>query len=383
MNNLPILFKKTNTGALQYWEVLVEPRDGFWAVVTNYGQVGTDSPQTTYDLVKEGKNLGKKNATTAETQAYEQARQLHEKKIKQGYIADKALASNTDNALDGIKPMLAHVFEDHQAKVKFPALVQPKLDGMRCIAVIKNGNVKLFSRTQKPINTVPHIVKFLEEAFVGQNLVLDGELYNHEFKKDFDSLISILKRDSLHPEHTKAQYHIYDMPSAVGGFDDRFKELHDLPTNTVKSFDHANWPVRIVETVQANDMDHLSQIMSEFIELGYEGAMYRNPDSPYEGKRSSGLLKMKTFKDEEFKIVDVEEGSGKLMGKAGAIWCVTNDPESRKPFKAKMKGSLDSLTDYLINKQKYIGRMLTVKYQDYTPDGIPRFPVGMRVREEE
>lgn len=101
---------------------------------------------------------------------------------------------------------------------------------------------------------------------------------------------------------------------------------------------------------------------------------------PYENKRSVGLMKVKEMADDEFEIIGVEEGNGRLQGKAGAIWCKTKEG---KEFKAKMKGSLDSLTEYLININKYKGRLLTVQYQALTPDGIPRFPVGIRVKIEE
>jgi DNA ligase 1 len=378
----PLLYKKTNTGALQYWMVAAFYHTEGGRVETRYGQDGTDSPQVTNDIIREGKNLGKKNETAPYEQAALQARQQYEKKLKSGYTPDKYLAESTDNVLDGVKPMLAHVYEDYQDKLTWPAYAQPKLDGMRCLAVITDGAVKLFTRTQKPINTVPHVVAALEDKFrkIKGEWRLDGELYNHDLKDDFNKLIGILKRDELHPEHTKAQYHIYDIAMPDKAFDLRHDVLTALFSDLYALGADNKSPIQLVETVALEDEEELQKYLSEFLSLGYEGAMYRSAQGLYEGKRSKGLLKVKTFKDSEFEIVDVEEGNGKLMGKAGAIWCRTTEG---KLFKAKMKGTLDSLTDYLVNKQNYVGKKLTVKYQNLTPDKIPRFPVGMRVKEEE
>jgi len=135
-----------------------------------------------------------------------------------------------------------------------------------------------------------------------------------------------------------------------------------------------------VVTQEVRSEEELNEKMEKAIGAGFEGLMYRHPDSKYEGKRSSGLLKVKTFRDDEFTAVDVEEGNGKLQGKAGAIWCVTKEG---KRFKAKMQGSLSGLGEYLTNKDKYIGKKLTVKFFNYTPDCVPRFPVGIRFREDE
>lgn len=381
MNNVyqsPWIFKKTATGAIQQWRVLVfmHPEGDKGVVLTNYGQVDGEI-QTTEDTVKEGKNLGKKNATTAIEQAILQAQQQFDKKKKQGYTEDFDLAKSTDNVLDAIKPMLAHVYEDHPKKVTWPALVQPKLDGMRCIAIVKDGVVKLYSRTQKPINTVPHINEAVLKLSGGQDAIFDGELYTHEFKEDFNRIMSIIKRDEIHPESEKIEYHIYDMPSSNQKFVYRSVQLKEMfYSNALKE-----QALKYVTTYHAESEEDMFKYMERFLTEGYEGAMYRHPHGQYEGKRSHGLLKVKTFRDEEFEAVGVEEGNGKLQGKAGAIWCLTKDG---KRFKAKMRGSLDGLTDYLVHfEQKYKGRPLTVKYQNLTPDGIPRFPVGIRFREEE
>lgn len=374
---LSTLYKKTNTGAIQQWDIEVRTICDLGEIVTTYGQVGGQM-QVTTDTIHEGKNLGKKNATTAITQAQAEAKQAWDKKKKQGYTESLELASRTDNVLDAIKPMLAHVYEDHIKKVTWPSYVQPKLDGMRCIAIVKGGKCKLYSRTQKPIETVPHIVAAVENLARGENrdFILDGELYNHELKHDFNRLMSILKRNEVHPECKVVQYHVYDLPSMQDDYNKRLAALEKLIAEDEES------PVKLVETAFVQSQEEIDHHMDQALEAGYEGLMWRRWSGEYEGKRSANLLKIKTFKDAEFEVCGVEEGNGKLQGKAGAIWCYTDATKAKK-FKAKMEGTLESLTDYLVNFHKYNGKQLTVKYQNLTPDGIPRFPVGLRFREEE
>ena len=113
MATLPTLYKKTETGAIQMWEVKYGNAEQNHGVVrTTFGQVDSEKLQQTTDVIKEGKNLGKKNATTAIEQAKVQAKQMWDKKIKSGYVEDIAKASKGESHLEAIKPMLAQVFED-------------------------------------------------------------------------------------------------------------------------------------------------------------------------------------------------------------------------------------------------------------------------------
>lgn len=120
------------------------------------------------------------------------------------------------------------------------------------------------------------------------------------------------------------------------------------------------------------------EFFSHFKGLGYEGAMYR-ADAAYENKRSNHLLKLKTFDDSEFKIVDIEEGRGRLSG-AAIMVCATKSGET---FNCKMEGSIDNLKIILSNKRKAIGKLLTVRYQGLTNGNVPRFPIGVSIRDYE
>jgi len=155
METFPKLFKKTSTGAIQEWEVYVDDTNCNPVIVTKYGQLG-GKIQTSTEVITEGKNIGRSNETSPMEQAYLQAKSDWEKQLKKGYVdnVDDAEEGKIDAIIEGgIVPMLAHKFSEQGHKIKYPALVQPKLDGHRCTSQYENdGTVTLWSRTRKIIN---------------------------------------------------------------------------------------------------------------------------------------------------------------------------------------------------------------------------------------
>jgi DNA ligase-1 len=380
---LPTLYKKTSTGAIQFWTIEHYAADfspGLGAYIkTTYGQLGTDSPQETVDFIKEGKNTGRKNETNAWEQAALEAQAKWEKQKKKGYVDSKeaAEAGELDAIIEGgIIPMLAHSYADHGHKIKYPAYVQPKLDGIRCIAILKDGNCTLWTRTRKPITGVPHIARAIEKAIPpGQDLVLDGELYNHDFKANFEKIVSFVRQETPAAGHEVVQYHVYDIPSEET-FAKRAEKLRYMKSSWFPNGEVVKVDTALVED-EAQAMSYFERWRSE----GYEGAMIRNAEGKYVNKRSYDLLKMKEFDDAEFKIVDVEEGRGRLAGHVGAFVC--EDGEGRR-FLAKMSGDTDRLREFFNDRTLWSGKKLTVKYQGLTgANGVPRFPVGVAIRDYE
>jgi DNA ligase 1 len=395
VKRFPRLFRKTNTGAIQYWDIFAEEKAGGLNVSTNappvvgeivtvYGQLGTPSPQRTTDTVASGKNEGKANATTAFQQAQKEAKSKWEKQKKKGYVETEydARAQNVDSDFvgGGLLPMLAQSFSKHAKKIKWPCYVQPKLDGMRCIAIVRNGKATLWSRTRKPILSVPHIVAALEENFGDQNVTLDGELYSHKLKSDFERIMSLARKDEPAPGHEQIQYHIYDMVSDLP-FNDRNDALVNL-FGPVAGVGTASCPLIPVLTGLVGDEEGMTALFSQVRGEGYEGLMLRNGDSKYEqGKRSYGLQKVKEFEDAEFDIIGVEEGRGRLQGHVGSFVCRTKDG---KEFLAKMSGETAKLKAFFEDESLWSNKRLTVQFQGLTgAKGVPRFPVGLRIREEE
>jgi len=391
-NTLPTLYKKTTIGKTQVWTIEVE--DNKYRTIS--GQ--QDGKKITNNwTVCEGKNEGKKNATTGAEQALKEAEAKHKKKLEAGYH----LSVENISKKRFYEPMLAQDFKNknRQKEVMFeideegigaPVFSQPKLDGIRCIAM-KDG---LFTRTGKPITAVPHISEALGAFFDKYpNAVLDGELYNHAYKDDFNKIIHLVRKQNLTDEHLSEskemiQYHIYDAPvigDSIAGskcwtekdsFSDRTSILDAQFPNL--GLDKEDCLV-IVETTEVESKEHLDELYGEYVEHGYEGQMIRL-DGPYENKRSSLLLKRKEFVDEEYKILGYEEGDG---NRAGTIKHFKFKNKNGKEFHSNVKGSFEYLADLLKKADTLIGKEATIKYFNLTPDGVPRFPYVIAIRDYE
>lgn len=383
MKSFSTLYKKTSTGAIQFWTInAVENSNlagGYSGLITEYGQVGTESPQKTVDVIKKGKNIGRANETSAAEQAELEAQAKWEKQKKKGYVEsiEAAEKGELDSIIEGgIVPMLAHGFTDHGHKIKYPCYAQPKLDGIRCIAIVKNGKCTLWSRTRKPIAGVPHIAREVERLYGKLDVILDGELYNHDLKKDFEKIVSVVRQEKPQPGHEIVQYHIYDVVTDQT-FSDRwenfFKRL-PIPSEPPKY-------CFMVSTGVINSEDQVQTAFDAAVKMGFEGLMLRNKDAKYVNKRSYDLQKVKEFEDAEFDIVGVEEGRGKLSGHVGSFVCVM---PNGKTFLAKMAGDTGRLQEYFQNPKFWQGKRLTVKYQGLTgKEGVPRFPIGVAIRDYE
>lgn len=371
----PALYKKTSTGAIQYWKINAEDEPDAGVIHIEFGQIGTGHPQFTSDYIYQGKNIGKKNETSRYQQALAESQAKWEKQKKKGYVetVEAARAEELDDLIQGgIVPMLAHSFADHAHKIKFPVYVQPKLDGIRCMALLRDGKCTLWTRTRKPITSVPHIVDEIERSFPGQTVLLDGELYNHELKADFERLVSLIRQETPHPDCKLIQYHVYDVPDVSLTWCER---LDVLEAYFQKPFEY----LRLVETAEIDEPDVLEYLIA-YRRLGYEGAILRNLDGMYVNKRSYDLQKVKEFDDAEFPVIGINEGRGKLLGHVGAFVCRAQNGEE---FEAKMSGSLDRLRDYWNDHSLWQGKIMTVQYQGLTTRGVPRFPVGVSFRDYE
>lgn len=380
------LFKKSSKGVPQEWEIEADGN----VIITRWGYVG-GAIQETRDEIKSGKNDGKANATTAEQQAQREAISQWEKKLKKGYVKslDDAAAGKVDELITGGHfPMLADKFRDHGDKVSYPVYVQPKFDGHRCIVVVESGEPTMWTRTRKPITGLPHIIAAVREAMKKAgitDIVLDGELYNHAYRNNFEDLTSFIRNPSPKPGHEVVQYHIYDIVDLNALFEQRHQTIQGLQLDGKTLVE--------VPTFLAEDEDHVMEIFEGFLRDGFEGLMVRIPAGKYishPSKRSKDLLKVKKFDDAEFMVVGVEEGRGRLTGKAIFV-CTTaklSAPSlvplsSSVLFRAKMKGKIEDLEKYIKDPSLAIGRMLTVQYFGMSnKNNVPRFPVGLRFRED-
>lgn len=346
----PPLYKRTSTGATQVWYQELEGR--CYRTIT--GQLNGEKTVTGW-VVAEGTNIGRSNERTPEQQAVFEVKANYTKKLEQGGYHESI--EDIDHQ-KFFKPMLAHKFEEWAGD----CYSQPKLDGMRCIATAEG----LFSRNGKPIVSVPHIVEALAPLFEEDpDLIFDGELYNHDLRDDFNRIMSLVKKSKPCEEaRDVVQYHIYDVASSDRAFSDRLHYLRRLT-----SLQHP--AIRIVETWLVQKSESLDRLFSEYLSAGYEGQMVRI-DAPYEQKRSKNLLKRKEFQDGEFTLIGLEEGLGNWAGYAKrAIFRLKDGRE----FGAGIRGSQDFCKALLAERQSHIGKPATIRFFNYTPDGIPRFPV--------
>jgi DNA ligase 1 len=383
----PTLYKKTSTGAIQWWDIAVEVAEGGGVIITRYGQVGTPNPQETRDYVTVGKNIGKTNETSPLQQAFAEAKAKHEMQRKKGYVdsQEKAEAGELDELVQGgILPMLAHDFSKHGHKIVYPVYAQPKLDGMRCYIRVEKGKASLWSRQRNPIIAAPHIIEELEGMFTGYGYgdhEFDGELYNHDMKNDFERFMSLVRqKDEPHPDHRLIQFHAYDLPMPDTPFWLRNERLATYFIH--KEFGKGASAFRYVDTFLIENETGVIEALTLARLRGYEGLILRNSDGLYVNKRSYDLQKVKEFDDGEFRIIGITEGRGKLAGHAATFVCVM--PDTDQTFEAKMTGDTGRLKNFWNDHSLWQGKMLTVKYQGLTgKNGVPRFPVGVTFRDYE
>lgn len=354
------LYKRTSTGSIQVWWMESEGN----AYRTHSGKLDGKIVTSGWTYTK-GKNIGKVNETTPEQQALLEVEATYTKNLKRHYFENP---DDVDN-LKSFKPMLAKKYEDYPPNDFDETYSQPKLDGVRCIITEKG----MFSRNGEPIISAPHIFNSIKGILDShpETVILDGEIYCHRLHDNFNKIISLAKKtkptsDDLKESADWLEFYLYDVFVPDKNFVDRFVDSYLVKTLAAAPF------IVKVPTTKITDQNHLNELFASYMADGFEGQMIRFAQSKYENKRSKSLLKRKEFKDEEFEIVRLEEGQGNWAGYVKRVVCRTKDGIE---FETGIKGNQNYLAKLLIEKDKYVGSDATVRFQDYTPDGKPRFGV--------
>ena len=267
--------------------------------------------------------------------------------------------------VEDIKAMLAHKYNEDKAH--YPAFIQPKLDGVRCLFTAKGA----FSRANNQFMNVDHIEQALKPFFAkNPTAILDGELYNHGLKDDFEKIISLVKKKKP-TDNDKAeaaelvQYHVYDVASmTIAPYSLRFNFIQDL-TYT--------YPICKVDTQVALDFDEALKMHKKNLKLGYEGSIYRSFEGRYKGTRSWDLMKFKDFHDDEATIIGYDIGQGKREGTLGKFIMMDDDGNTFGCPPGKGYNYKD-LTNMLNNVTDYIGERATFTYFERTKAGSYRHP---------
>ena len=363
------LYKLDSNGKVRVW--YIEAYGSRYRIIA--GVLGSDNLVTSDWTSCVATNIGRSNHRDGVQQCQAEVLAEYKKKKAQGRYVENIEDVNKETYFE---PMLARTYAPKLLDNDNSVYVQPKLDGVRCIAR-KDG---LFTRKGKPITAVPHIGAALLELFEDYpGITLDGELYVHSLADDFSKIISLVRKKDPNLKQIKEaaiiEYHVYDMFSNRS-FRDRFSQLKHLLLNL-------NPSIRVVETeeIVSRDIEHINAAHAEFISEGYEGSIIRHSLAGYEkGKRSKSLLKRKDFITEDFKIVEVYEGRGNRSGMAGGI---TYDRGDGTTFGSGIKGGVATNKDIWKRREELKGGTGTVRFFEYTPDGIPRFPVTLTVFENE
>jgi ATP-dependent DNA ligase len=363
-----IVYKKTSTGKIQQWRAWVEKTPTGYLLKVESGQTGGKLKETAGQVI----DVGKQKRTAKEQAIFEAKSKLKKKR-------DEAYYDTVEEAQTQVKllPMLAHPFTKRKHNITYPAIVQRKFDGVRCLAVLNSDKtVTLMSRKGKEFPHLEHIKNDVLAQNKNQSLVLDGELYSDTLT--FQELVGLVKRVTLKPGNDKQMLEIslrvYDCVNTrkTDNFQDRYLDIMGIT--------HGAKYLSLVENITVDNEAQIHEAQRKFVEEGYEGAMVRNLLGTYAiGKRSADLQKVKTFLDGEYLIVGFTQGTG---GETGCIIWECHTPAGQ-PFRVRPRGTQEDRKVLFQNGSDYIGKKLTVRYQELTDDGVPRFPVGITIRDYE
>jgi DNA ligase-1 len=398
MEDLPTIYGVEKNGKTKVWTARIyrDQLNGFATAEIEYGQL-EGKKQVTSREYTEGKNIGKKNETTPLQQCISETRRKWQDKMeKEGYSlvipnSDTTQPTNATNATNAIKvfPMLAHTYEPLSSKNKkndivFPCYVQPKLDGLRCICYMMpcgNSNdckVMAQSRTGAYFETVEHICAELRPILLrNPGLILDGELYTTELP--FEELAGLIKRKKTSDANANAnanvqciKYHIYDVV-----VDGDYSERHARIVGAISKADKCQH-LEVVHTQLIHSANEFKQAFGEYVAAGYEGIMLRNVNGLYrQNYRSHDLQKYKEFVESEYPIVGFKEADGRDKGTV--VWvCAT--AECRQ-FSVRPRGTQEQRRQWFQDGPQYVGKLLTVIYQELSELNVPRFPVGKAIRD--
>ena len=440
-HSFPTLYAIDKNGKIKVWTAAVLQTKGCSDAATartTHGYIN-GKQQIAYRDCNAGKNIGKSNETTPLDQCIaETRRKWTDKKEKEAYSETKpadcgegygdisgnyADDSGDEDAptaftVGPFLPMLAQTFTPADSTtaagavsrkkkvITFPCFVQPKLDGLRCVSYATRGGVgvALQSRTGALFTGLPHIAAALR-PYLSQhpNIVIDGELYTDQMP--FEELAGLIKKWKITDDDVerlkKVKYHVYDI------YD---RALPDMPYSErlavlaaavrrcgcvagdthasasaasasggrmLRSDTEAAMVVVFVRTEKVAVLGDFRRLFAEFVEAGYEGIMLRNAAGIYcANYRSNDLQKYKEFMEDEFRIIDFTQGEGRDA--CAVIWvCETADG---KVFTVRPRGTMEQRRIWFNDGDKYIGKNLTVIFQELTEEGKPRFPVGKALR---
>lgn len=327
---------------------------------------------STPTIINKGKNIKKTNETNILTQGLIYARSKYLKKIDNGYTIQITPSEIKENKINNIYPMALHIYEKNKHKIIYPCYIQPKLDGIRMICYFYNDNIIFKSRKLKNINGFLYIKnELISKIKKYPNIIFDGELYCHGL--NLQNISSIVRNEIKSNTTKMLQFHIFDCfdkDNPNWKFIDRMIFVNKITNELLYSISV------ITDTIYNEEQGN--EIYNKYINLGYEGIVYKKIDGLYKFSfnkelRSYDYLKRKQQFDNEFEIIDYTTGdNGKAVGAIVFIMKTKNG----KTFHVTPNIPIDEQKQmYEIAKKNfnnvYKGKMATIKYDDLSADGIP------------
>lgn len=395
---------------MHFWNVYFDGR----YIITTWGTVG-----------------GKPTSSRKEVKTNKSGRTLNEQawlEMKSGYLEkyrEGGYRPAGDTTPIYYKPQLAEVYKPGMIK-HWPVYGEPKLDGVRCLATMPFNQVELRSRTNNPFTTTPHIAMQMELVFsyLPTNTTADGELYIHGMT--FNELSGIIRADvNISSMIYSMEYHLFnvitpDNPSYQFSYEmlssavqqareewytsssyEKYAarlslyggDISKLMASCCSSeadtysphegaFKEGTWKIQVIECVTINDENTMMDYMNYCVERGYEGAMVRKIHVPsmnakdvemtrYKAGRSTRMLKIKPWEDEEVIITGVYEGEGNEAGLA----CLICTDSTNREVRARPAFSFEERRMWLETPSLIVGRQMTLKYQGRSEYGVVRFPI--------
>ena len=281
------------------------------------------------------------------------------------------------------KPMLAYPVSNKPIDYSKPVFIQPKLDGVRCViqynpkAPPEETGITAYSRTGKEWKNINHILEQLKPFFRKYpNVILDGELYNHDLKDDFEKIISLVRKTKPTDEDRiesaeMVQFHCYDTIMEHMSYDQR-NEFINQALMLIPS-------VHIVDTNMLFREDDAKVYHRRNLDAGYEGSIVRTNDV-YKCGRSWSLRKFKDFHDAEAILTSWVEGKGKRKGTIGKFMAVDADGNE---FGMPVMDKFDYLQENFEEMKTWVGCVATFTYFERTKAGSYRHPLFKCIRNYE
>jgi ATP-dependent DNA ligase len=371
------LYKIRNKNKYYVWSIQIINESHNYYLLTQHGELNGKQ------VIHKREVTAKSNRTIIQQCNLEASKKWNDKKIKEGY-SENMNENNVQNDDVLIRPMLAQSFDISKyksnrkcKKISFPCFGQAKYDGIRCLMYKKNNEIIMETRKGTQISNFDVLRKeFNEKLGIYENYVFDGELYSYDFPFEKINGLVRLKKPShqQNNEINQLKYVIYDV-IIKNDLNKPFIERNKVLKNLKNSNHYMNIEFCdsvIIKTLDAIDVNH-----DNYVNEGFEGLILRNKNGVYEiNKRSYDLQKYKKTMDEEFEIINYFEGQGNEKGLI-MFTCITKDGN---PFNVRPRGSHEYRRKLFLNGDSCVGKKLTVIFQEYSSDHIPRFPVGKSIR---